>query len=79
MASPSHRPAHTPRRRLQAVLLLLGAVLMVALTLLLWRTVQLEQNTRALQIERALGVAERILQRAVTSRAVLDQVPVAKA
>lgn len=55
--------------------MLLGAVLMAALTFLLWRTVQLEHNTRALQIERALGVAERILQRAATSRAVFDLVP----
>ena len=66
------------RRRLTAAVPALGAVLMATLTFLLWRTVQLEQNTRALQIERALGVAERILQRAATSHAVLDQVPAAQ-
>ncbi len=63
------------RGRLHTLLLLLGAALVTALSFQLWRTLQLESQARAIEVERAEIVAERILRAATGSRAVFEQVP----
>jgi signal transduction histidine kinase len=56
-------------------LLLLGAALGVALSFVLWRTLQLEARTREAELTRAEVVAERILQRAPHLPELMAMVP----
>jgi signal transduction histidine kinase len=59
---------------LPGLLLLLGAGLAIALSFVLWRTLQLEARARAAELARAEVVAERILQRAPQVAAVMAMV-----
>ncbi len=63
---------------MHTLLLLLGAALVVALAYQLWHTLQLEAQSRQLQLERAEIVAERILQKAPSSRVAFLAVPAAQ-
>ncbi|MCC7062113.1 MAG: HAMP domain-containing histidine kinase [Planctomycetes bacterium] len=63
---------------MHTLLLLLGAALVVALAYQLWHTLQLEVQSRQLQLERAEIVAERILQKAPSSRVAFLAVPAAQ-
>lgn len=66
---------HLARNRLRGLLLLLGAALAVALSFVLWRTLQLEARTREAELARAEVVAERILQRAPRLPELMAMVP----
>ncbi|MFY9342023.1 MAG: hypothetical protein WAT39_06020, partial [Planctomycetota bacterium] len=50
----------------------------VALAFTAWRTLELEGGARAVELERAELVAERILRQAVASRAVMERVDPAR-
>ncbi len=54
--------------------MLLGAGMVAAMCFQLWRALQLEANARAVEIERAQMLSERILRTAMTSHAVLDAI-----
>jgi signal transduction histidine kinase len=60
------------------LLLLLGAALVVALAYQLWHTLELEAQSRQIELERAEIVAERILQKAPSSRVAFEAVPAAQ-
>lgn len=63
------------RSRIGSLLLLLGLGLLAALSFQFWRAGQLAQQVRDGEIERAALVAERLLQKAVQSRAVFEALP----
>ncbi|MCA8973206.1 MAG: HAMP domain-containing histidine kinase [Planctomycetes bacterium] len=56
-------------------MLVSGAALAIALVLQLWRSLAVDAETRQWEFEKATIAAERILQRALTSRAVFDRAP----
>ncbi len=68
---PARRRA---RGRVQLLLLVLGVGFAATLAAQLWRTAQLERTARALELDRATAVAERILRQAASSAAALARV-----
>jgi signal transduction histidine kinase len=63
---------------LTTLLLLLGTALAAALAFQLWRSLELEARSRAVELEKAEIAAERILKQAQGSRAVFELLPAAQ-